>query len=124
MSNVYISTIEPPRIARNKRIYAGNVSVVDSKSIGSITEVHLESGRLTDLLSKNVAVYFAKAFSKIPTGWIKVYRMREIITGRWKQQDVLYYHAAENFKNEYGFGLVIDDKESLTGVIVEYFFKE
>lgn len=122
MSNVYVSTLEPPRIARNKRIYAGNVSVISSKSIGSITEVHIEKGTLTDLASANVSVYFAKVFTETPTGWIRVYRMREIVTGRWKQQDVLYYHADDEFKNEYGFGLVIDPKEPLTGIIIEYFF--
>lgn len=122
MSNVYISTIQPPRIARNKRIYAGNVSIVNPRSTGVINEIHIESGMITDLLIPNVVVYFAKEFDKIPVGWIKVYRMREIVTGRFKQQDVLYYHAASDFKNTLGFGLVIDSKESLTGVIVEYFF--
>lgn len=120
MSNVYVSTIEPPRIARNKRVYGGNVSVIDNKSIGSITEIHIESGRLTGLTSVNVVVYFAKVFPKTPTGWIKVYRMREMVTGKWKADDVLYYHADQIIVNEYGFGLVIDSSESLTGVIVEY----
>ena len=122
MANVYVNSLQVPRIARNKRIYAGNVSVIDSKSIGSITEIHIESGRLTGLSSANVVVYFAKIFDRTPTGWIRVYRMRQVQTGKWKQQDVLYYHAAEVFKNGYGFGLVIEAAESLTGVVVEYFF--
>lgn len=125
MANVYVNTIPVPRIARNKRIYAGNVST--SKVInngGNTFEIHIESARLTDLPVKNVVVYFEKQFLIIPTGFIRVYRMREIVTGKWKQQDVLYYHAAEEFKNEFGFGLVIDDKESLTGIIIEYLFKE
>jgi len=122
MSNVYISTIDPPRIARNKRIYAGNVNIVNSRSTGIINEIHIEHGRITGLASSSVVVYFAKEFDKIPAGWIRVYRMREIVSGRWKQQDVLYYHAAEEFKNEFGFGLVIDPKEPLLGVIIEYLF--
>lgn len=122
MSNVYVNNIPIPRIARNKRIYAGNVST--TKVISNESEsIHIESATLTDLLSANVVVYFKTPFQITPTGWIKVYRMREIIAGRWKQQDVLYYHAdSADFKNTLGFGLVIDSKESLTGVIVEYFF--
>jgi len=122
MADILVSRIEPPRIARNKRIYSGNVSFNTPSAIGNITDIHIEYGRLTNLSVKNVVVYFAKQFTETPTGWIKVYRMREVMTGKWKQQDVLYYHADEVFKNEYGFGLVIDDKESLTGVVVEYFF--
>lgn len=124
MANVFVNRLPVPRIYRNERIYGGNTSITKTNITQSGGAIHIESGRLTNLSSKNVVVYFVEKFTAIPTGWIKVYRMREIITGRWKQQDVLYYHAAEVFKNEYGFGLVIDDKESLPGVIVEYFFKE
>jgi hypothetical protein len=123
MANVFVTSLKPPRIARNKRIYSGNTSNTTTiKNAQTVDAIHMEYARLTDLVTKNVVVYFVTPFLFTPTGWIKVYRMREIMTGKWKQQDVLYYHAAEVFKNEYGFGLVIDDKESLTGVVVEYFF--
>lgn len=123
MSNVFVNNIPIPRIARNKRIYAGNVSTTKVINNGADpNEIHIESATLTDLASANVAVYFKTPFQITPTGWIRVYRMREIVAGRWKQQDVLYYHADDEFKNEYGFGLVIDPKEPLTGIIIEYFF--
>jgi hypothetical protein len=121
MSNVYIETIPIPRIARNKRIYAGNVSTTKVTN-NMLDPLHIEWATLSELISSSVVVIFKQPFTIVPAGWIKVYRMREIVTGRWKQQDVLYYHAASDFKNEFGFGLVIDPKESLTGVIIEYFF--
>lgn len=125
MADVLVNNISVPRIARNKRIYAGNTGISKTiKSGGNITSVHIETARLTNLTSNLVPVFFAEKFSVTPTGWIKVYRMRQVQTGKWKQQDVLYYHAAEEFKNEYGFGLVIDPSENLTGVVIEYMFKE
>lgn len=123
MANVLTNNIIVPRIARNKRIYSGNTNSTSTISAGSdVEQLHIESARLTDLIDRNVVVYFVTPFEFTPTGWIKVYRMRQVVTGKWKQQDVLYYHDAEVFKNGYGFGLVIEAAESLTGVVVEYFF--
>jgi hypothetical protein len=121
MSDVFISNLAVSKVARNRRPY-GKSDVFNAVGTSQSTGIHIESGRITGLTSVNVVVYFATQFGNIPTGWIKVYRMRQVMSGKWKQQDVLYYHASEAFKNEFGFGLVIESTENLTGVIVEYFF--
>lgn len=126
MANVFVNRLPVPRIYRNERIYGGNTSITKTNITQSGGTIHIESGRLTNLSSKNVVVYFVEKFTAIPTGWIKVYRMYELIpdSDKWVQKDVLYYHASDLFKNEYGFGLVIDDIEPLEGIIVEYLYKE
>jgi len=121
--DVFVSNLAVNKVARNKRPYGKS----DVFNLGGTTSagLHFEAGRLTNLTDRNVIVYFTAQFENIPTGWIKVYRMKETISGngKWKQWDVLYYHAASpNFKNEFGFGLVIESTENLVGVIIEYFF--
>lgn len=129
MANVYVNTLGVPRIARNKRIYAGNSFTFTNQSqqsLGGESQRHFEIGRLTDLTLPLVIVYFTQQFTtSTPTRInLSVYRMVDIGGSRYVYQNVLYYHAALPYVNEYGFGLVIDDSEPLTGVIVEYCFTE
>ncbi len=126
MANIYVSDIGVPRKPRNKRIYGGNSFVFTNvNSGGGGVAKHWEVGTIEDLTSVNVIVYFGEAFSKLPTMvQLKVYRMVEFETNKWLIQDVLFYQASNDGRpyNEYGFGLVIDSNEDLTGIIIEYAF--
>lgn len=128
MSNVYVNTLGVPRKARNGRIYAGvSFNVTNSSQTGEVdSQKHFETGRLTDLTSNSVIVYFTQSFTTSTPIRVNlsVYRMVDIGSGRYVYENVLYYHAALPYVNQFGFGLVIDPLESLTGVIVEYAFTE
>jgi hypothetical protein len=90
------------------------------------SDIHIEKGRLTGLSSKSVSVTFDTAFSSTPVGIgnIKVYRMFEVVTGKWIAQDVQFYFGSATPVITTGFSLTIETAESLTGAILEYEFRE
>lgn len=93
-----------------------------SSLFSSIVE---EVDKLTGLASRSVSVTFGTAFTSVPLiATFRVYRMSEISSGKWRMQDVLYYHTSENWLTTTGFSLEIDTSESLTGVVIEYIFRE
>lgn len=127
MANIYVSSNGTPRVARNKKIYAGN-SFVSQNGYGAATpQRHFEAGKITDLTDRAVTIYFASefAFSPILVN-LKVFRMVENIptAGKWIKQDVLHYFDDDDWYVKTGFSLFIDDSEDLTGVIIEYCFTE
>lgn len=128
MANIYVSSNGTPRVARNKKIYAGNSFVSQNGYGATIPQRHFEAGKITDLTDRAVTIYFASefAFSPILVN-LKVFRMVENIptAGKWIKQDVLhYFDDDEDWYVKTGFSLFIDDSESLTGVIIEYCFTE
>lgn len=87
---------------------------------------HIESDRLSDLVSRTVAISFVTPFSGIPAGieHLRVYRWAQVVTGKWAPKDVKHYFTSSSALTNEGFTLEIDTTESLTGVIVEYLFIE
>ena len=89
-----------------------------------LSATHEEVARLTPLGSRSVAITFDTAFSSIPiTVLINVYRITEIVSGKYKFDKVQWYHATATPVTITGFELEIETSESLTGVILEYYFK-
>lgn len=129
MANVYINTLGVPRKFRNGRIYGGNsFNVTNQSQGGASAQKHFENGRITDITSNTVVVYFTEPFTIKPTlVQLKVYRMVENIpiSGKFVMQDVLhYFDDDEDWVILTGFSLFIDSSEDLTGVIIDYCFTE
>lgn len=129
MSNVYVENIGVPKKYRNKRIYGGNSFDSTNPRQSSDKYIkHWEHGKLVDLASKTVIVYFNTEFTNSPVPInLKVYRMVENIpiAGKWIKQDVLhYFDDDEDWYVKTGFSLFIDESEDLEGVIIEYCFTE
>lgn len=82
--------------------------------------IHVEKDRLTGLSSRTVTVTFGTAFSSIPVGDVKCYRMYEQPDGTYQKQDVIWGFPNANQPTISGFTLEISADESLTDVIVEY----
>lgn len=114
-------TVSRKRI--ENKYYSGSSFVVTG---GTGVAIHREFGRLlgvTDLSSRTVAVVFSSPFKIKPFGWVEVYRMTSK-NGMWRKVNVLYQHNTEDWLDTAGFELVIDATESLTGVILEYYYTE
>lgn len=128
MANVYVNNLAVPRKARNKRIYSGVTYTQTNGYNLAQQQRHIEAGKITDLISSTVVVYFTKEFTNKPILVnLKVFRMVENIpsAGKWIKQDVLhYFDDDEDWYVKTGFSLFIDDSEDLTGVIIEYCFTE
>lgn len=84
----------------------------------------IELGKISPVTDRAVSVTFTKPFSAVPVGRLKVYRMRQASAGKWKEWDVLYYHTSQDWLTTEGFSLQIETTENLTGIIIEYEFKE
>ena len=82
-----------------------------------------DNDELTGLVSHNVSVTFKNLYKQIPVGrdLTKVYRSYEEAPGKPVLEDVLFYNLDVTLT---GFTLTIDSSEGLTGVFVEYHFKE
>jgi hypothetical protein len=91
--------------------------------VESIAGWHVEADTITGLASRTLTVTFNTAFTSAPTGWVKVYRMTEMPDGGYREQDVLWGYATSTKVTTTGFSIIINEDESLTGVIVEYDFK-
>jgi hypothetical protein len=87
---------------------------------GGTGGAHIEKDRLTGLSSRTVEVEFDLAFSSIPVGDVKCYRMYEQPDGTFQKQDVIWGFTDANQPTISGFTLTISTDESLTGVIIEY----
>jgi len=129
MANVYVSNIAVPRTVRNKRIYGGNSFVSQNQQTigGGAAAKHFEHGRLTNLVDRMNFIIFTIPFTRIPTMLqFKVYRMTDIGVGKIVMEDVLHDHTLTfgSWISETACNFTIDDRESLTGVIVEYCFTE
>lgn len=82
-----------------------------------ITTESKRSGRLTSLSSRTISISWS--FTSKPIGWHRVYR--EINRGTDKRyQDVLI--KSEDVTSS-ALSIVIDDSETLTGIIVEYSYE-
>jgi len=88
--------------------------------------VHTEADILESLASRTVSVTFETAFTSRPLirTW-RVYRVAETYTGSgvYRMKDVLYSHAAA-WLTTIGFDIDIDTSEDLSGIIIEFEFKE
>jgi len=83
---------------------------------------HIEKDRLTNLSSASVSVVFGSAFSSVPTGEVRVYRM-DPMDGGYIRQMVNWVFDDINQPSTTGFNLTINSSESLTGVVLEYNFQ-
>ncbi len=79
---------------------------------------HQENSRITNPPSSTITVTFGTAFAARPVGFHKVYRITTEGSDE-RYYDVLIKH--EQVTNT-GIIIVIDDSESLNGVIVEWFY--
>ena len=89
---------------------------------GGTGGTHIEKDRLTGLVSRTVTVAFGIAFSSIPVGEVKCYRMYEQPDGTFQPQDVIWGFPDVNQPTLSGFTLEISTEESLTGVVVQYYY--
>jgi len=94
--------------------------------LGLLSDKHFEVGRVTGLADREVSVTFGTAFTGVPVGIenLRVYRITEVVTGKYKIHDVQHYHPTNTPVTSSGFSFTIEDSESLTGVIYEYLFTE
>lgn len=110
------------------RISSDGVSKRTVSSTGSAPKEHRELGRLEggvsdEFLTNTVTVAFNSAFSTKPIGWFKVYRMQPT-SGGYAISDVLYKVSSLDWLDENGFEVIIDSRESISGVYLEYFYTE
>ena len=90
-----------------------------------LSTTHVEKSRETGLASRSIAVTFGAAFTGVPiTNTLRVYRITAVVTGKYRFQDVLWYHATATPVTATGFELEIETSESLTGIILEYEFTQ
>lgn len=98
-------------------------TIITNIGAGSIL-THEESGRLSDLDSVNVGIAFSSPFDTMPiVVEFRVYRMGLVDSNKYRMVDVLYYSVL-NWLTTSRFDIVIDSSENLTGIIVEYLFKQ
>lgn len=83
--------------------------------------LHVESGRLTGLASHYVEEDFDTAFSDVPVGRknLHVYRVVDPGDGKTYDLPIPFYGLGVTTS---GFSFYIESTESLTGIVVEYFF--
>lgn len=83
---------------------------------------HEDYGVLRNLNSRSVSITFANEYDSIPYGRsnLKVYKAVAIEPGKLVDQQVLIYNLSVTTT---GFTFEIDSSEELTGIEVEYFFK-
>ncbi|MGV8094518.1 MAG: hypothetical protein AB2L24_21905 [Mangrovibacterium sp.] len=86
---------------------------------------HIERNTLTGLESREVLVTFKKPFSLPPMKThFRVYKWKDLTgKGYWRMQDVEWHYPNANAITSIGFSIVIENREDLLGVIVEYEFK-
>lgn len=82
---------------------------------------HVESGRLSNLISYSVSVLFGTSFEGTVLDSIKVYRNVTPIIDKNIRQDVLFYNLSVSLN---GFSFTIDSSEDLSGIIIDYNFIE
>jgi len=88
-----------------------------------LSTTHVEKARETGLASRSIAVTFGAAFTGVPvTVALRVYRITAVVSGKYRFQDVSWYHATATPVTATGFELEIETSESLTGIILEYHF--
>jgi hypothetical protein len=86
--------------------------------------LHVEQDRLTGLSSRSVVVVFGSAFVSIPKGKEPdVYRISPY-GSVYRRESVLWGFDDPNQPSKTGFALTIDADESLTGIVIEYFYSE
>lgn len=88
--------------------------------------VHVEADIMESLASRTVSVTFETAFTSRPLiRTFRVYRVAETYTGSgvYRMKDVLYSHAAA-WLTTTGFDIDIDTSEDLSGIIIEFEFRE
>jgi len=108
-------TVDNSSWSRPKRL---PLSYLDTT--GGTGGTHIEKDRLTGLSSRTVTVEFGIAFTSIPVGDVKCYRMYEQPDGTFQKQDVIWGFPDANQPTLAGFTLDISTDESLTGIVVEY----
>jgi len=113
-----------------EKINKGYVSEANgAPSINQMPFFHWERGRLTDLDNSTddhtISHTFLESFLEIPiTNKFEVYRFADMGGGKYRKQEVLYYHAEDALPSLTGFEIEIEDFEDLTGVIIEFVFLE
>ena len=84
---------------------------------------HFETDTIENLPSHTVNESFSTPFTIKPkTIMFRVYRMAEVSTGIWRMKNVAYGSTTTNWLTVSGFNIVIDSSESLTGIVIEYYF--
>jgi len=84
---------------------------------------HYETDKLENLITRTITKTFNTPFTgSIKTIMFRVYRMAEVSTGTWRMKNVAYGSTTTNWLTVSGFNIVIDSSESLTGIVIEYYF--
>lgn len=105
--------------------YAFIDGIEDDKFVELISNYHIESDTLTNLVSKTVTVTFKKPFkNKVTCVKLAVYRYDEVDPAKFVYTNVVHYYTTNPFYDLTGFSLTIEVWEQLTGVIVDYCFIE
>lgn len=91
-------------------------------TVGKISEV----GRIENLQDKNIRVNFKSGFTEIPVGdEPRVYRTTNSIDpSKYRRENVMFYFTKPNWLDHTGFDLVIEEFESLNGIVIEYDFTQ
>lgn len=111
------------RIAVDAVGFAGEPKYIVYEDL--LASTHIESDRVTGLADRSVAITFGTAFTSVPvTVVLKVYRIGITSPGKYRFNEVLWYHATATPVTTTGFELVIEAAESLTGIILEYYFTQ
>lgn len=115
-SSTVMVTVDKSTWDKPKRYALSNFGEVSGSS------VHVEKDRLTGLSSHSVSVEFDSAFDTVPVGDVQVYRMVEIVSGKWRKEEVLWGFDDANQPSLLGFDLTIDSEEDLSGIIIQYLY--
>jgi len=128
MANVFVNQISVPKKFRNKRIYGGNsFAVTNAYEQGEAggAQRHFEAGVIKDFDGYSTFVFFSEEFINTPIiVQFKLFRIVEIATDVFVNQDVLHNHPTNPWVTESGFIFDIDSEESLDGVELHYCFTE
>lgn len=82
-----------------------------------LASLHVEAGRLTNLVSRSVAVVFGTPFSGTVIDRVSVYRIFTPQSGKPVREEVRIYNLSVTTT---GFSLEIDSTEALSGIIIDY----
>ena len=86
------------------------------------TSSHIEKGRIIPD-TRNVTRVFGSPFSQIPVeAAFSVYRYSTLNGGGIKKTQVLFKYTDTNWLTTAQFSIVIDSREDLSGIIIEYCF--
>ena len=131
MTDIKVTSLSVPRIPRNKRIYSEykseRISIgapASDNDIVRVVQANLLSYDAGDFLTRTVDVEFNTFFIQRPIGDVRAYRYDARNGGGYFYSNVVFHVEDENWLQEDGFRIIIEDYEDLNGVFIEYNFTE